>query len=136
MSQVIFQQLCNHGKPSTSTTQKTYCSSRMCWRKCEMRDIEHKGLFLCLLLDLNPLAFSLCSHCYPLFLQPFPLNIGHRHCSQRVPTAGHQPSNENSSPPSFLQQVLQMRHVYCTCCIPKWIQPELHCILNDRSISA
>lgn len=81
--------------PSTSTIMKTHCINRIFFRKFETKDMEHKGQFCRQLLHINPLASSLCSHCCPLFLQPFPLIIDHRHSSQQVPTAGHQSSNES-----------------------------------------
>lgn len=60
----------------------------------------------------TPLASSLCSSCSTLFPEPFPLVTGHRHSIKRVPTAGHQYSNENNSLASFLH------------CIPKWSRPK------------
>lgn len=109
--------------PSTSTIMKTHCSNRIFFRKFETKDMEHKGQFCRQLLHINPLASSLCSHCCPLFLQPFPLIIDHRHSSQQMPTAGHQSSNESHSPSSLLPQIHQMRNYFND--IPKMSRTEI-----------
>lgn len=80
---------CSMDTKYTGIIMETHCRNGIFFRKFETKDMEHKGQFCRQLLHINPLASSLCSHCCPLFLQPFPLIIDHRHSSRQVPTAGH-----------------------------------------------
>lgn len=118
-------------KPSyflaTSTITKTHCRNRIFFRKFETKDMEHKVPFCRLLLHINPLASSLCSRCSPLFLQPFPLIIGHRHseCPQldispQIKTAHHLHS--------YLYASMEK---LCFYYFFKWSRPEILNVLND-----